>query len=355
MTREDLVLVAMVGVLVASGVLAVWWTSRLRVRANEIRWPAKLGLSALTTLLCVATALLGLELFYRFVYDATDSFALTKTSLRWFERHYRYNSWNVRDDVEYAVAKTPGRRRIAFLGDSFTVGHGVPDVGERFANRIRTAHPEWEVHVLARNGLDTGAQLALMEATFARGYETDDLVLVYCLNDIGDLLPDWRAVIDGLYEEVSAAGFLVHHSYAVNQLYFRLLRVTTPQLDGYFPRLRAAYEGEVWHRQAQRLAALAELAKQHDARFAVATFPFVHALGPDYPFEEAHRRLAALWQSLGVPHLDLRDAFADVPPASLVVNADDAHPNETAHALAAEALAAFLRDDADGTEPAALQ
>ena len=59
---------------------------------------------------------------------------------------------------------------------------------DRFPNRLRRAHPDWEIQVVAMVGLDTGGELALMKKAFAKGYQVDQVVLVYCLNDIGDLL-----------------------------------------------------------------------------------------------------------------------------------------------------------------------
>lgn len=331
---------------VACGALSWWCAARWRARRGDPGLATKLAFSALVTLTCGATVLLGFELYFRFGYDATDSFALLKTSQSWFARHYRTNSWHLRDDVEYAFEKTPGRRRIAFLGDSFTNGHGIADVENRFANRIRAAHPEWEVQVLALDGLDTGAELTLLERTFARGYRTDDVVLVYCLNDLGDLLPEWRRVVDALYAEQRDASFLVRDSYAVNQIYFQLRRMRSPELAGYYPLLAAAYRGPVWDRQAARLERMVDLVRAHGARFLAVTFPFVHALGPDYPFREAHERLAALWQRLDVPYLDLLPDMAGRPASALVVNRNDAHPSRLAHAVAARAIARFLETEA---------
>ena len=342
MQPEDSVLVAMVVVPLVLGALAWRLAARLHARACEPSVAAKLLLAAVATAFCSAVVLLSMELFYRFVHDATDSFALTKTSQRWFERHYQRNSWRLRDDVEYTLENVGGRRRVTFVGDSFTAGHGVREVGDRFANRIRAAHPELDVQVLARNGLDTGAQLNYLRGAFARGYRTDDLVLVYCPNDIGDLIPEWRAVVDALYADFRDAGPLVHHSYAVNHLYFRLHARLSPQLVGYFPRLEAAYAGPMWGTQARRLRELARLARDSGARLQVVTFPFLQTLGPDDPFEDAYARIAALWASIGVAHLDLRAAFAGEAPARLVVNPFDAHPSVRAHALAADAIGRFL-------------
>jgi lysophospholipase L1-like esterase len=351
MRDDDVVLAVLVASSLLLGLAAWWLGARLHARGGEPSLGGKVALAALSTALCASGVLLALEVRYRFAYDRTDAFSLTMTSQRWFERHYRRNSWLLRDDVDYTLHKPPGRRRITFVGDSFTAGHGVADVADRFANRIRAREPGWDVQVLARNGLDTGAELAALRDALARGYRSDDVVLVYCPNDLGDLLPQWRAVVDGLYDDFRNAGFLVHHSYGVNQLYFRLLAWRTPQLAGYYPELVAAYAGPVWREQARRLETFADLVRSHDARPRAVTFPFLQMMGPRDPFTPAYDQLDAFWRSIGVPHLDLRAAFEGIAPDALIVSRDDPHPNERAHALAATAIERFLHEPARAASP----
>ncbi len=343
---EDLILAGMAlsTTLFAAG--AALALARWRRRGEAAGVGVKLAFSA-ALLLCLASgAALAAESYFRFAYDATDSFALTKTTLRWFDRHYRSNAWQVRDDVEYTVVKQDGRRRITFLGDSFTAGHGVADVQDRFANLLRAAHPEWEVHVLARNGLDTATEVRFFEAALARGYQTDDLVLVYCLNDIAEIVPEWQATVQRIYRSAAAMSFLVEHSYAANQLYFRLFRARDREVADYFGVLADAYRGAAWDEQARLLTRLRDVTRRAGIRLWVVTFPFLHALGEDYSFAEAHERLDRLWRSLRVPHLDLWPVFGSMTPQELVVSSVDAHPNERAHALAAKAIEPFLLQDA---------
>jgi hypothetical protein len=74
----------------------------------------------------------------------------------------------------------------------------------------------------------------------------------------------------------------------------------------------------------------------------VVTFPFVHAVGPDYAFHNAHERLNECWSALKVPHLDLLPVFSGLRPETITVNRYDPHPNEYANRLAAEKIEPFL-------------
>ena len=75
----------------------------------------------------------------------------------------------------------------------------------------------------------------------------------------------------------------------------------------------------------------------------MVTFPFLNALGPDYEYRFVHDKLERLWSELGVPHLDLLPVYERLPPSQVTVNRYDAHPNEYANRLAAEAIDKWLQ------------
>ena len=326
-----------------SGGLVVLFARHLRARAGPAGWPRLVLGNLLVLLVLLAVGLLGGEVYYRFMYDTTDSLDYTKVSVRWFERYYHQNSWGCRDNVEYANARQPGKRRITFLGDSFAAGHGVKDAEALFAFRLRQAHPEWEIHLLARPGFDTGNELQSVAACLTNNYQLDQVVLVYCLNDIGDLLPEGDAAIQRVYDEVDHSGWLRRHSYFVNTVYSRLSLSWNPDLKQYFQLMHAAYRGPVWGQQQQRLKELRDLVQSHGGRLSVVTFPFFQALGPNYEYQFVHVELDQCWRELGVPHLDLLSVYKGLPAKQLMVNRFDAHPNEYAHALAAATLDKFLQ------------
>ncbi len=309
------------------------------------------GNAAVTLVLLLGLGLAG-EAYYRFIYDSTDSFGLTRACQRWFERHYHGNNFGVRDSVDYAHEPAPGRRRLTFLGDSFTAGHGIADVEARFANRVRQAlGAEWEVHVLAANGIDTGFQVESLAAMINAGYDLDVLVLVYVLNDIADLVPEWGAILERIYAGQGSEPFWVRRSYLFNMLYYRWKAARDPDIAHYYGFVQAAYAGPLWDEQRRRLAGLHDLCRSQGASLLVVTFPFLHALGPEYPYADIHARLGAWWAGEGVPHLDLLEHYHDTPARALVIGRQDAHPNRRAHALAAEAITDFVRTQTGPPSP----
>lgn len=337
---ENLALGLFVLLPLVCGGLLVLWARFGRRGLGAAPWARLLMGNLLVLLSLLSLVLLGGEVYYRYIYDDTDTMDFSKVSQRWFSRHFHLNSRASRDNLEYANDLQPGRRRVTFLGDSFTAGHGVKDVEDCFANRIRRLHPEWEVHVFARPGLDTGDELQALSGTLADKYQIDEVVLVYCLNDISDLLPELAELVQHVTAEVEHSGWLRRNSYLVNTLYNRLVLM---DMKRYFPMMLEAYRSPVWEQHKQRLKAMRDLVQSHGGRLCVVTFPFLEQLGPKYEYQLVHDRLDQCWRELNVPHLDLLPVFKNLPPRKLTVNRFDPHPNVYTHQLAAEAIDKFLR------------
>lgn len=109
------------------------WRSRGRIAG----WRRILLINLLSCFLLAGLAGLGGELYYRYIYDTTDSLAYTKVSRQWVERYCILNQGGFRDNVDYPLERAVGSRRISFLGDSFTAGHGIKSVEDRFPNLVR--------------------------------------------------------------------------------------------------------------------------------------------------------------------------------------------------------------------------
>ncbi len=298
--------------------------------------------NALVLIMLLGALLFAGEVYYRFVYDTTESYGLSRTTREWFERHYKINRSGVRDSLpEYPQRMAPGKRRITVVGDSFTAGHGVANVEDRFANRIRRARPQWEVHLFAGNAYETAYEMKLVVLGAQGGYQYDVVLLVYCLNDISDLIEPWQAK-EKARRFAPKPPALIRRSYLLDTWYHRIRQERDPYYSDYFDFVHEAYDNELWSVQQERLRLLNRIVESTDGKLVVVTFPFLHSLGPDYEYRHVHRMLDAFWQSEGVPHLDLLPMYERYKPSQLVVNARDAHPNPFAHSLAADTILEFL-------------
>lgn len=198
--------------------------------------------------------------------------------------------------------------------------------------------------MFANLGLDTDSELQLLEMNLPRGYQLDLVVLVYCLNDVADLLPEWMNAVTSLFADRNSSGWFVRNSYFINTIYYRLKVVRSPYTRGYYDFIGEGYRGPVWERQKQQLTAFRDLVAAHGGRLLVVTFPFLNAVGPHYKFQFVHDQLNGFWRELKVPHLDLLPIYKNLPPDKITVSRHDAHPNEYAHALATKVIDRFLQE-----------
>jgi hypothetical protein len=108
-----------------------------------------------------------------------------------FRTDVRINSKGLRD-ADYAYAKSPGKRRVLCLGDSFTFGYGVDESLtfakqlERMLNAAGAGTERWEVINAGVPGTGTAHQLAYFNLEGYK-YNPDFVVLCFCgSNDFKD-------------------------------------------------------------------------------------------------------------------------------------------------------------------------
>lgn len=347
----------------AGGVLAFVGLLRLRRkwkdRPRRLRW-----VHVLLSLWMLLAALTGVELYFAVIYDESDSFNMTNVSQKWFRRHVapqqrtleidptRRIGVTYRDDVPFPTEVGPDQHHICFVGDSFTFGHGIPDVKHRFSNRLRSAlATSSSVRFVVSNLADTGKDLPwielLIRTLLESGPRVDSFVYVMCLNDVEGFAPATAE----FYQELGAHKpqfFLFRETYFLNLMYFRMMQFTQPEVRDYYSFVHDYYEGEPWERMRETLADVSAMCRRQQVEFRVVIFPFLHNLGPDYPFRGVHEQIVAACAEEEIPVLDLAPVLAPHVTEGLRVNRFDAHPNERAHALAAAAIEAWLLDGSDG-------
>ena len=289
--------------------------------------------------------------------DQSDAFNMTNISKRWFRKYVeaQRNQAGFRDIREFPRTLPEGQRRICFFGDSFTIGHGVRRREDRFSDRLdaelnRAQPGKYQVANLGEPGLEVSQIEGLVKGTLDQGFQVDVAVYVYMLNDIEGYDSRTQEVIKSL-QQAEPKFFLITQTYFPNWLYFRW-RQAAGRGGEYFPHLRDSYNEAPWEGVKRKLDQLHEDCKSHNVDFRMVIFPFLHNLGPDYPFHEAHRKLREYCEGAGIPVLDLEPVLIPHVAEGLTVNRFDAHPNERAHAIVAEAMRDQLLKDLFSNESA---
>ena len=247
-------------------------------------------------------------------------------------------------DFERAIPKPEGVRRAVCIGDSFTWGVSVlfddawPQRVERALSRERGER--WEAVNLAEPGLNA-VQEASRLANEGLAYGPDVVIVAYVLNDSEDeTAAEARRAADWVEERRSPPASFFDRS-ALARLVRTRVRATIEnrrRIEGFRSMYADDYAGWVAARRA--LKAMGGMCRDRGVPLVVAIFPlFGNPLDRGYPFADVHAKVAQAAAEAGARVADLLSVYRGLDGALLVVNgADDEHPNEIAHRIAARAI-----------------
>jgi lysophospholipase L1-like esterase len=246
------------------------------------------------------------------------------------------------------VLDLPRLRRqgvLVAIGDSYTFGSGIEDVADRYTDRLSE---ELGVSVLNLGvpGRDFPSHATAGNKAIAvirpRG-----IILQFTMNDVAAYVAAFGCTNPAIWSLPASWQPLAKRSY----LMVALNRASSGLLSR-FGRLPSYEEWLICvHRDASRPGYqhfLREYAATVEAWLRQVDFVLLliwpwHTESEPYPFSHVHEALARTVRAVGGQVLDLHDAMHHIPVAKLRLNEHDAHPNEDANALAAEALAQHLR------------
>ena len=261
----------------------------------------------------------------------------------WVDHIHNSLGWRGR---EYDLKKPDGTIRFLGLGDSYLWGQGVHLEDTLLARLERRLDLEMaDVTVEAINSAVFGSRTTHQLASFeAQGilFDPDLVLLVVVPNDVspptGD--PTTKRIgffrdYTGIYldpDRVDLPSRFLGWGWQAFLRDVRAREYIRESVAGFAPENPGAIECR------RALEGIAKLCRQRDIEFVVAIFPFLHGLDGDYPFRSIHETVAGYCDGLGIRCVDLADKFPGCRGPELWVHPTDQHPNERAHALAADAL-----------------
>jgi len=267
------------------------------------------------------------------------------------------NRFGLRERADIDDHKPAGQRRLLCLGDSFTFGWGIPVE----QNWVRLLEDD-----LRRDGKDVrtvncGAAGTVCVDEYWQGlqhrfaaFQPDAVVLTICLND---LIPSSGLNVltptppSGLRLLDRLRGAFGRQPVDLDQKFDWVgYLLALPKDEGFAAGLYDPSDKpfEAMWSQGVPQKSLREAKAWCDARkvpFAVVVWPFLQGLGPGrhYPFRKLHELVTADCAAAAIPCLDLLPTLAGTPDAELWVTPAYPHANPKAQALAAPAIADFVR------------
>lgn len=240
--------------------------------------------------------------------------------------------------LDRAFEKANGITRIAFLGDSFTLGIGVKDndtLPVSFERAIQSKHPNTQVLNFGISGTSTKEQIKLLEEYVIK-FKPDVVVIVVFLNDA-----DRTGTINfisrpKMLEQVRKNSFFINAligSIEKPILYQEMIR---HYQDGYL-------EGSPgWESVKTALRKGKTISQKQNFQLVIAVYPVLFQLNDRYPFRHIHKTIEDYCASLKIPFVDLFDGFVGKQDSQLWVHKTDQHPNEIAQRIAAGQLSEFF-------------
>ncbi|MDP6762640.1 MAG: SGNH/GDSL hydrolase family protein [Planctomycetota bacterium] len=301
-------------------------------------------------------SLLLAEVGARLVYRAPWYERLAAEQGEHREFPYERNRYNLRGP-SHDHPRPQDARRILFLGDSFTFGMGVERDEDTFVRILERKlserlAPAGVEGVEAFNGAIIGSLTDLWVQVWdeikAR-FEPDLVVIVFFLRD-GTLSGSIPEFFEEIRDEIALRnrGSALYRASAL----FRTVRDARDAAlirEKHTARFVDAYLGTTeqtaeWRRAQERLLYIRDDARERSVATAFVVFPILAGLDDDYQFEPLCTLLEEFAREAGLPTHSLLPTFRGLHGPDLWVSPHDQHPNERAHALAAESLLPFLSD-----------
>ena len=253
-------------------------------------------------------------------------------------------------DSEPALRADDETFRILVVGDSYAWGHGMhPE--DSFPNRLQirlnavARRNSFEVINWSRPGWNTVLEYRSVAAHLDE-LSPDLLLLAFVLNDAEPFEPQ---EVDKLRTELrrreprkAPSSFLYQHSRLYALVWDRLENTRIHR--AYSTYYHSLFAGPDWQRCLDALKSFRDLAHEKSIPMVLLVLPiFDSPMDDSYAYRDLHRKMREVGRSLGLPVLDLMEAYQGFDVYRLAVRPfTDAHPNELAHRIAADFILDFL-------------
>lgn len=236
-------------------------------------------------------------------------------------------------DKEYNLKKSKDKKRIIFLGDSFTLGWGVPfnDIYSKQLEQMLNAKEN--THEVINMG--TGNYNSIMELELFKmkglNLNPDVVILMHFIND-AEPTPD----------KVSAIEYNIRkNSFFLAFLFDRYVKFKTIfdrsfDWKKYYTNLYSK-ESESLTANTESIKGLIRLCKERNIKILIVNIPDLHQL-KDYPFPFVTQYINRIAEDAGIPFLDLLPWLSEYEPESLWVSLEDPHTNAKANTIIAHAI-----------------
>ena len=255
----------------------------------------------------------------------------------------------------------PNVKRVLFLGDSFTFGHGVengdalfPSLVEGRLNSTLEDDVVYHFYNSGRPGTEPRRWFTYFNELLPV-YQPDTVVAVFFLRDGTELCTSLWCYEEQI-EEIKSQymnRWLYKNSH-IARLWFNT-QIANDFSSFYANEMINSYLGDgeetaVWEEQQDYLLQIRDLATAEELDFHIVIFPVLYDLNNDYPFAEIDEEIIRFANDNQIPVYPLTDGFMGHNAVDLWVSSSDQHPNEAGHQIAADTLYPYMLEILSGTQ-----
>ena len=277
-----------------------------------------------------------MELILMFYPKSHGSGQNNLASKLWFKKYWKTNYFGFRNDP-FNISKK--NNCVIFLGDSFTVGHGVK-VNERFSDILKNELQNYEVINLGVNGSNSKEQFSTLK-NYLEIEKRDVPLLVYQYfgNDIEKSHTENKTFFlkNNDTKKSILYDLIINNSFFINYVYWSFSQKNNVE---YKNELIKYYSNSViFKRHLTEVSKITDFCLKNKIQLITIIFPFMD------DFESSQTiyidRIKQHFKGRDISTIDV--SALKFKNRSLVVNNFDAHPSAYVHSIVADTIAKIIK------------
>jgi hypothetical protein len=263
----------------------------------------------------------------------------TLASKLWYAKYWKpINSLGFRD-------QEPNNNNpvILFVGDSFTAGHGLKSVDDRFSNIVGSGvnkkQKKYTIINIGRPNLDSKDEYdTMMNFIYQTRIKPQKIILQYCGNDIEGAAADNGLIFEGFRPPENMNKLLLFvgsGSYLFNYIYFLFPREYLGL--SYIKYLTNAYKNDkVLKQHKDDLMLFVNYARKNSIQLIVVVFPFLADI--EMSNSMYVNDLVGFFKANQVSVINVSDLARNMPVEERVVNKNDTHASKKLNKIIAHEI-----------------
>jgi hypothetical protein len=291
-----------------------------------------------TVLFSIFALFILLEAIFMFI-PRSHSADYTLASSLWNAKYWTpINSLGFRDNEP-----ANGKHVILFVGDSFTAGHGLKSIEERYSNIVgrepNRKNLKYTAVNLGKPGADSLGEYYLMKNfIYTTRITPEKIVLQYCGNDIEYVAQENGIQFEGykLPQYMNKFALLIGSgSYLINYIYWLFPR---ENFDAqYITFLHRAYENDnLLSKHKDELQLFVNYARENSIQLIVVVFPFLTDL--EMSDSLYVNNIVNFFQANKISVINVSSLVKDIPAPERIINVNDGHASKKVNRVVAEEI-----------------